>query len=119
MVDSARWTRFSFRPDDVDGSLFTPGSPIWRLETSRDLHVRFVENPDESGDPFEVKFQRQLGEASDDTIKFAAELLYVHFLPVASVSGNRKRALVSQVLRGCRHRSSLPPSDGPCWIRVS
>ena len=82
----------------TDSSLFTPGTGIWTAEVLDDLHARFVENPDESSDSFDVKLQRQLTDAPDTTIQLAAELLCVHFLIARSIKGETKRRLLKQVL---------------------
>ncbi len=79
-------------------SLFTPGSSIWTSENLDDLHSRFVENPDESSDSFDAKLERQLGGAPDATTQLAAELIYVHLLIARSMSGVKKRALLSKVI---------------------
>jgi 5-methylcytosine-specific restriction enzyme B len=83
-----------------DGSLFTPGVPIWTEANALDLHERFVERPDESADAFDAKFQRQLAGAPASTIQLAAELLYVHFLisSPSQIGGDRKRQLIQTVL---------------------
>jgi 5-methylcytosine-specific restriction protein B len=102
--------RFVEQALDRDGSLFSPGVSIWSLDTIDDLHERFIEHPDTSGDPFEVKFERQLKDAPDPTIQLAAELLFVHFLPARSVNGARKRALISGVL-SWMHSPVVIPQD--------
>lgn len=51
-----------------DGSLFTPGRPIWSASRLDDFYGRFVGQPDESGDPFLVKLRRQLDGAPDETV---------------------------------------------------
>ena len=43
-----------------DGSLFTPGMPIWSADNIQELYHRFVEQPDTGSDPFEVKLQHQI-----------------------------------------------------------
>lgn len=91
-----------------DGSLFTPERQIWRLPTLNDLHERFVEQPDTSGDPFQVKFARQLSDAPDPTILLAAEVMFVHFLPAANVGGHRKRELINGVLGWMERPVEMP-----------
>ena len=49
-------------------SIFTPGVSIWTLENLRDLYDRFVNNPDQTADSFEVKFKRQLSGAPDERV---------------------------------------------------
>jgi 5-methylcytosine-specific restriction enzyme B len=81
-----------------DGSLFTPGEPVWSLSVVRDLYERFVGQPDMSGDTFYVKFERQLEGAPATTIQLAAELLYVYYLIDMSTRGDTKRAQIRDVL---------------------
>ncbi len=50
-----------------DGSLFTPGKPVWSLENIADLQERYIENPDSSKDKFDIKLQRQLAGAPPET----------------------------------------------------
>ena len=91
-----------------DGSLFTPGVPIWTRATLDDLDQRFVQRPDESSDSFLVKFQRQLDGAPDATLQLAAEALYVHFL-ISVMRGDAKRAVIQPVLGWMKEPISIPP----------
>lgn len=91
--------RFADAALRADDSLFTPGTSIWSLTTIEDLHRRFVENPDEGGDSFEVKFRRQLQEAPPEVYQLAGELIYVHLLIAAGNIGyHAKRTLITTVL---------------------
>ncbi len=92
---AGQWVDRCLRRDD---SLFTPGHAIWSAAVVQDLHERFVERPDESNRDFMMKFRDQLAGAPPETVQLAAEILYVHFLIAASVSGNRKREVIEQVL---------------------
>src|SRR5206468_4661716 len=83
---------------EKDDSLFTPGQAIWSAEVIGDLYTRFVDQPDMSSDPFDVKFQRQLSSAPADTYQLAAELLYVHFLIASNIGGDAKRRIINQLL---------------------
>ncbi|MCP4662702.1 MAG: hypothetical protein GY856_45495 [bacterium] len=91
-----------------DDSLFTPGRPIWSLETLNDLHRRFVERPDESGDTFERKWERQLADAPAATIQLAAECLYVYFLVPHSVRLETKRRGLETVLSWSPDPAAIP-----------
>ena len=91
-----------------DGSLFSPGTPVWTREWLDDLSHRFVDNPDESDQGFMDKWAGQLQGAPPETIQLAAELLYVHLLPVLEITGNRKRALLNQVLSWSADPVALP-----------
>lgn len=82
-----------------DGSLFTPGRQIWSESIAVDLHSRFVQHPDPTkGVDFETKFQKQLAGAPPDTIQFAGELLYVHFLISTQLQGTTKHQIIDRVL---------------------
>ncbi|MDP9474898.1 MAG: AAA family ATPase [Actinomycetota bacterium] len=83
-----------------DGSLFTPGGPIWSAENIKDLYDRFVRNPIETSESFEEKFRRQLKGAPLETKQLAAELLYVYLLFPSNIGGDNKRRIVRKVLDG-------------------
>ena len=51
---ASQWVDVALRNDD---SLFTPGISIWSLPNLDDFYNRFVLQPDESSDSFEVKFK--------------------------------------------------------------
>ncbi|MCY4110206.1 MAG: hypothetical protein OXG11_14425, partial [Chloroflexi bacterium] len=91
---ASRWVDAALRNDD---SLFTPDEPIWSLRNLDDFYNRFVLQPDESSDSFEIKFKRQLSGAPAETTQLAAEILYVHLLlPIPqAMGGRRKRELIS------------------------
>lgn len=103
-----RWVDAALRADD---SLFTPGEPIWSTRWLTDLRERFIENPDESDDPFEVKLARQLVGAPPETIQLMGEVLYIHLLVAwkGSIGEDRKRALINTVLGWLRTPVSMPP----------
>jgi 5-methylcytosine-specific restriction enzyme B len=84
-----------------DGSLFTPGQDIWAPRWLDELHERFVLDPDESSDRFEVKLERQLADASPQAIQLIAEILFVHLLIASpsSIKGDTKRKVINDVLR--------------------
>lgn len=106
------WYRVATRTVDValrqQGSFFTPGREIWTLENVLDLYERFVENPDESSDSFEVKFRRQLNDAPDETVQLAAELLYFYLLAPNNIRGHNKRRLVDGVLEQMDSPVAIP-----------
>ena len=94
---ASQWVDAALRSDD---SLFTPGEPIWSMRNLDDFYNRFVLQPDESSDSFEVKLERQLSGAPPETIQLAAEVIYVHLLlPIRQATGgSKKRELVNLVL---------------------
>lgn len=81
-----------------DGSLFTPGTPIWTLPNFEELHRRFNQQPDTSGAGFEDKFHTQLTGAPAATVQLAAEVVYVHLAVANDMKGTTKNGLVDQIL---------------------
>jgi MoxR-like ATPase len=81
-----------------DGSLFTPGVPVWSLANLEDMNRRFVEQPDTSADSFENKLKKQLAGSPPLTVQLAAELLYVHLMVPIGIKGETKRQLLQRVL---------------------
>lgn len=79
-------------------SLFTPGRPIWSMTNIQDLYDRVVGHPNLSAHSFGAKFAPQLNGAPAATIQLAGELLFVHCLFPADMSGPDKRALINEVL---------------------
>jgi MoxR-like ATPase/predicted RNA-binding protein with PUA-like domain len=102
---AGRWVEVALRTDD---SLFTPGVAIWTSPVIDDLYRRFVEQPDESKRHFEEKFRDQLAGAPSSTMQLAAELLYVHFLPAADISGGHKQTVIDTVLSWSPERVQIP-----------
>lgn len=91
-----------------DGSLLTPGQPIWTLAHAEELHTHFVQAPDESKRAFRVKLQEQLSHCSPGAIQLAAELLYVNVLPLADQKPATKKDLIVTVLGWSGHAIALP-----------
>ena len=104
---ASQWVDAALRNDD---SLFTPGMPIWSLSNLDDFYNRFVLQPDESSDSFEVKFERQLSDAPSETLQLAAEILYVHLLlPIRQATGgSKKRELVNLILSWSESPAPIP-----------
>jgi 5-methylcytosine-specific restriction protein B len=91
---AARWRDESL----INGeSLLWSGEKVWTLDNLKAFKACFIDKPDTSKDSFEVKFKKQLDSESPLVTKLACELLLVHLLFTASVSGARKRKLISTV----------------------
>ncbi len=90
-------------------SLFTPHHPIIYMEEIHDVHRRFVENPDVSGDSFLVKLSRQFDGAPDQVIQLMAEIFYVHLLPPIDIKPGTKRKNINTVLSLMEHPVTIPP----------
>lgn len=81
-----------------DGSLLFENAAVWRLDVLDRIHKAFVATPDEGDRSFIVKFKDQIGQAGQEVIRLAAEILCVYFLFPSSVGGVRKRQVVNEVL---------------------
>lgn len=81
-----------------DGSLLFEGASVWRPDLLDRIHTAFVATPDEGDRSFIVKFKDQIGQAGQEVIRLAAEILCVYFLFPSSVGGVRKRQVVNEVL---------------------
>ena len=64
----------------TDGSIFTPGKPIWTRELLGELHRRFLDRPDDSRRPFLEKLKDQLEDSAPEVHQLMGEVLYVHYL---------------------------------------
>ena len=64
-----------------DGSLFTPGEPIWSSQWLGELRPRFLEQPGVSreGD-FLPRLKQQLAGSRPEVYQLMAEALYIHYL---------------------------------------
>ena len=74
-----QWVERALRKDD---SLFTPGKQIWSSRWLEQIRERFLNRPDESGDSFYEKMEKQLVGSPPEVYQLIAEVLYVHFLIV-------------------------------------
>ena len=91
------WANCALR---ADGSLFTPGKPIWTPELLGELHQRFLNQPDESSRSFLEKLETQLtgrhpelGESPAEVYQLMGEVLYVHYLPRSETDALKKNAV--------------------------
>jgi MoxR-like ATPase len=80
-----------------DGSLFTPGSSIWRPETLDEAGER-IAIEDLSKAKFIPKLRAQVGDLSPAAVQLTAELLFIHYLPEADTGKEAKFANVQSVL---------------------
>ncbi len=101
-----KWVDAALRSD---GSLFTPGSPVWTLEAVGDFHHRFVVNEDVDGGSFNERLHSQLDNAGDTALQLASELLYFHSLGIFNQSASVTRALVSTPLEMMAQPIEVPP----------
>jgi Transketolase, pyrimidine binding domain len=95
------------------GSTFEPGLPAWSATAVAELRRCFVEKPDQGGDDFLTKLQRQLSDAPDEAIVLAAELLYLNMLPLheRQIGRPAKRHILTKVLSWVKTGSPEVPPD--------
>ena len=93
-VAAEAWVNCALRND---GSLFTPGEPIWTRELLRELHTRFLNQPDESKRDFFEKLEEQLRNSPAEVFQLMGEVMYVHYLPLTNNTAH-KRQRIQQVL---------------------
>jgi 5-methylcytosine-specific restriction protein B len=91
-----------------DGSLLTPGEPVWTLPHLNELERDYVDKPDTGGGGFFEKLQRQLVGASPAVIQLYAELLILNVLPIVNVGGALKVKQVQSVLNLSSSPVALP-----------
>ena len=89
------WVERGLRSDD---SLFTPGRRIWTSEWLDELHRRFLDRPDVSGDSFLDKLERQLTGSPPEAFQLMAEVLYVHFLIVSTKDSTNEQHQLNRIL---------------------
>ncbi|CQR46581.1 5-methylcytosine-specific restriction enzyme B [Paraliobacillus sp. PM-2] len=63
-----------------DRSLIWDGESFWNRTNMDRFRAIFVENPDESGNSFDSKFQKQLENESEGVYKFAIELMFIYYI---------------------------------------
>ena len=101
------WVDRALRDDD---SLFTPGTPIWKLDGLRELRSRFLDRPDQGPDNFFAKLRDQLQGSPPVVYQLMAEVLYVHFLIISKnqMRGDTKRSKIDGVLSWGAPISTVP-----------
>lgn len=93
----ASWKKAAFGPQK---SLFLPDTPVWTLENISELVEFIIENPDDSGDSFWVKLEKQLAPASMPAKVLFAEILWLMYLfPRENIKLETKREKIKTVLR--------------------
>ena len=92
---AALWVDRALRTDD---SLFTPGVAIWSSRWLRELRDRFLDRPDEGGDSFLEKLERQLDGSPPEVYQLMGEALYFYFLIVFTKNSHSEREVIETVL---------------------
>ena len=98
---ASRWVDQALR---TDGSLFTPGRPIWSGRWLSELRGRFLDRPDvwnrRPRSDFFGKLEWLLADSPAEVYQLMGEVLYVSYLIVweSAIGGGRKRERIEQVL---------------------
>ena len=82
----------------TDGSLFTPGTPIWSSHWLREFRELAPNDLDESPDNFEEKLRRKLEGSSPEIYQLFGEALYFHYLVRRSKSTANKLRQINMAL---------------------
>ena len=90
-----KWVNVALR---TDGSLFTPGQPIWTPSLLEELHRKVLDRPDEGEGDFYDKLEKQLVGSPPDVYQLMGEVLYAHFLIVSTSNSANQRGRISTVL---------------------
>ena len=100
-----KWVDSALR---TDGSLFTPGEPIWSSRWLGELHERFLNKPDVPGDGFLRKLERQLANSPPEVYQLMGEALYVHFLIVTTQNSKNEQKVIDTVLGWSPSPAAIP-----------
>ena len=74
----------------LHGSSLFGEERLWTREHFGELQTYFVEHPDEGSDSFEEKLRRQLEPAPPEAQRLWAEITWVYYLIVSSVTRVKK-----------------------------
>ena len=85
---ASRWVDCALR---TDGSLFTPGKAIWTRGLLAELHIRFLDQPDEGEGDFFEKLEGQLSGSTSEIYQLMGEVMYVYFLILARAGDKQER----------------------------
>ena len=100
------WVERGLRNDD---SLFTPGVAVWTSEWLDELHRCFLDRPDESGDSFIDKLERQLEGVPPGAHQLMAEVLYVYFIVDRRQDSTDVQMRLNRVLGWSDEAVAIPP----------
>ena len=91
-----------------DGSLLTPGQPIWTADHLAELEHDYVKRPDLGSGGLIEKLADQLATTSSGAIQLFAELLIVNVLPIENLGGQLKLQQLEAVLDRCDPPVEIP-----------
>lgn len=93
-----KWVECALR---TDGSLFTPGKPIWSSQWLRELRERFLNRQDQwRGPSFFEKLEPLLADGPPEVCQLMAEVIYATYLIVwkSAIGATKKQERIEQVL---------------------
>ena len=93
----------------TDDSLFTPGVPIWTPNLLGELHTRFLDRPDVSGDSTWEKLERQLASSPPEVYQLMGEVLYVHHLILSKRLDVKRRIISGREANWSPQPIAIPP----------
>ena len=93
----------------TDDSLFTPGVPIWTPNLLGELHTRFLNRPDVSGDSTWEKLERQLAGSPSEVYQLMGEVLYVHHLILSKRIDVKRRIISGREANWSPQPITIPP----------
>ncbi|MEH6714292.1 MrcB family domain-containing protein [Parasphingorhabdus flavimaris] len=79
------------------GSILAPKDKLWTSENLDQLDQYFVQNLDEGEGNFLEKLRSQLGEASNNSIKLMAEIMWLLMIFPSNIGSTQKRLNVSEI----------------------
>ena len=80
-----------------DGSLFADGRVLWTKAGADTLQSAFVERPDEGGDDFMTKLERQVADVDASAQHLMAEMMWALLLFPSNIGAEVKRAHVTRI----------------------
>ena len=89
-------------------SLFSPDEPIWTEKTANDLAARFIEGADEGDRSFSDKLEDQFRDADQASSLLMAELMFIHLLPLVSVTLATKKRNIDLIASSAPEPFEVP-----------
>lgn len=90
-------------------SLFAAQSMVWTVAAADELHRRFIDGADEGSRSFAEKLEDQMRGADQEATLLMAELMFVHLLPLTSVTLETKVRNIDMVGSWAPEPFTTPP----------
>ena len=91
-----------------DGSLLTPGQPVWTTDHLAELQHDYVNQPNLGSGGLIEKLDAQLATTSSGAVQLFAELLIMNVLPISNLGGQLTLQQVQAVLIRCDPPVAIP-----------